>query len=61
MNYGKFSKSYLLENRSENGKLSFVDVTNDLIPDLVDHTMVTDALWVDFDKDQFVDLILTNE
>ncbi len=51
------ANSYLLENR--HGKL--VDVTNSKAPDLRNLGMVTDAKWVDFDKDNDDDLIIVGE
>ncbi len=53
--------SYILENRSEKGKLQFVDVTNEVCPDLRSIGMITDALWTDFDNDRIVDLIIVGE
>ncbi len=61
MHYGQYSKSYILENQSKTGKIKFVDKTEIIAPDLVNYTMVTDALWIDYDKDSILDLVLTNE
>ena len=60
-NYGRLSKSFLLENRSENGKIKFVDVTEKRIPEMLDHTMVTAIAWCDMDNDGFKDLLIANE
>lgn len=49
--------SYILKN--QNGK--FEDVTDQLAPALVGLGMVTDALWVDYDSDSDLDLILVGE
>ncbi len=54
-------KSYVLENRSEEGKPHFVDVTSEKAPGLREIGMVTDASWSDYDNDGWVDLILTGE
>ncbi|MEC3908471.1 VCBS repeat-containing protein [Tamlana sp. 2201CG12-4] len=61
MHYGQFSKSFILENKSEPGHIKFVDKTEIIAPEITNYTMVTDALWVDFDKDNMLDLVLTNE
>ncbi len=50
-------KSYLLLN--ENGK--FVDATKKIMNSDGKFGMVTDALWTDFDNDQWIDLILVGE
>ena len=39
----------------------FIDVTQQLCPQLQNLGMVTDALWTDFDNDGKVDLVLTGE
>lgn len=49
--------SYVLENR--NG--SFVDITDNLCPQLRKIGMVTTAAWTDFDNDGKLDLILAGE
>lgn len=61
MNYGMYSKSYILENQSSGGNIRFVDNTEKIAPDLVDYKMVTDAVWIDYDKDSQLDLVITNE
>ena len=45
--------------RNEGGK--FVDVSQQICPQLQNLGMVTDALWSDFDKDGKIDLVLTGE
>ena len=50
-------KSFLFKNVG--GK--FIDVTNQLCPQLQRIGMITDALWSDFDKDGKIDLVLTGE
>ena len=59
--YGRPTKSYLLENVSINGKVRFKDVTETLIPQMVEHTMVTASTWADLDKDGDSDLLIANE
>ncbi|MDY7396312.1 VCBS repeat-containing protein [Aureibaculum sp. 2210JD6-5] len=61
MHYGQYAKSFILENQSKNGKIKFVDKTENIAPDLVNYTMVTDALWIDYDKDSILDLLVANE
>lgn len=61
MHYGQYSKSYILENRTGKDNIKFVDVTEKIIPKLVAHTMVTDAVWVDINQDKQLDLIIANE
>ncbi len=55
--YPSASKSYLLENK--NGH--FVKVTNNLIPELEEIGMVTDAVWSDYNQDGNQDLIVAGE
>ncbi len=59
--YPSPADSYLLENRSENGKAQFVDVTSEIAPDFKDLGMVTSAIWTDFDQDGWQDLIISGE
>jgi enediyne biosynthesis protein E4 len=56
--YGKPPTSYLLQN---DGKGNFTVVTNSVIPGLEHLGMITDAAWVDVDKDGWPDLIVTGE
>jgi len=56
------AKSYLLKNElKETGNLSFTDVTESIAPDLLDIGLVTDALWMDYDKDDKMDLVVVGE
>ena len=55
--YPTTPKSFLYKNIG--GK--FIDVTQQLCPQLQNIGMVTDALWSDFDNDGKVDLVLTGE
>lgn len=54
-------RSYLLRNDSNEGTLTFTDVTEDIAPGLVKPGLVTDALWTDYNKDGRVDLIVMGE
>lgn len=53
--------SYLLENRSVNGKISFVDISTTTLPNLKNLGMVTDAVWVDVNGDGKSDLVVVGE
>ncbi|WP_242203488.1 VCBS repeat-containing protein [Aestuariivivens insulae] len=59
--YGRPVNSYLLENVSVEGKIMFQDVTQKLIPDLVEHTMIASVAWADMDQDGDQDLLIANE
>lgn len=49
--YGRQTRSYLLENTSSNGSISFNDVTKTIIPEMLEYTMITASVWIDMDKD----------
>ena len=56
------AKSYILRNESkETGKLSFTDVTESIAPDLIEAGLVTDAVWLDYDNDKKLDLVIVGE
>ena len=56
------AKSYLLKNElTETGELRYSDVTEELAPDLLEAGLVTDAVWIDYDKDEKIDLIIVGE
>ena len=57
-NYGNLPKSFLLQN---DGTGKFTDVTQQYSKDLVKPGMVTDAKWLDIDKDGDSDLLLCYE
>ena len=59
--YPSPADSYLLENRSENGVVKFMDVTGEQAPDLLKMGMATDALWTDFNGDGESDIIMVGE
>jgi len=56
------AKSYILRNDgSINGKIKFIDVTEEIAPDLLEAGLVTDAVWADYDLDNQLDLIVVGE
>ena len=56
--YGLSPKSHLLQN---DGKGHFSDVTETLAPGLLTAGMVTSAVWLDYDRDGKLDLIVVGE
>lgn len=48
-------RSYLL--RNDGG--TFTDITEEVAPKLLESGMITDALWVDYDKNGYLDLVTT--
>jgi len=56
--YGISPGSFLLENDG-NGK--FKDITVEIANDLSEAGMVSDAVWIDYDQDEDVDLVLVGE
>jgi len=59
--YPRPVSSFIFRNDSENGKVKFTDVTEQVAPALKDIGMVCDALFSDFDDDGQTDLILAGE
>jgi ASPIC and UnbV/FG-GAP-like repeat/FG-GAP repeat len=59
--YPKPVSSFIFRNDSDNGKIKFTDVTDEVAPDLKNIGMVCDALFTDFDNDNKPDLVLTGE
>lgn len=55
--YPNTPQSYLLENKGGH----FIKVTKDLIPELQQIGMVTDAVWSDYNQDGNMDLLITGE
>ncbi|MDY8137963.1 VCBS repeat-containing protein [Aquimarina sp. 2201CG5-10] len=55
--YPTAPKSYVLENKGG----YYETISNDLIPELEQIGMVTDAVWSDYNQDGYVDLILVGE
>ena len=60
-NYPKATSSILLRNDGKNGKAKFTDVTPLLAPALRDIGMACDAVWTDYDKDGWIDLLIVGE
>ncbi|CAN5383714.1 VCBS repeat-containing protein [soil metagenome] len=60
-NYPTAPKSYILKNKSSSSTIKFVDVTEEVAPDLLDLGMVTQASCIDVDGDDYQDLILIGE
>jgi hypothetical protein len=56
--YGQPANSYLLQN---DGQGNFKDVSTTLIPQLKSLGMVTDAAWLDYNRDGKADLIIVGE
>jgi hypothetical protein len=56
------AKSTILRNEGlKNGQPSFSDVTEQIAPDLMKVGLVTDAVWMDFNQDNKLDLIVVGE
>ncbi len=58
--FPKGPKSYLLENISKDGKTKFIKLEEETI-NLNTIGMVSDAIWTDFNNDEWMDLILVGE
>ncbi|MEP0132998.1 MAG: VCBS repeat-containing protein [Eudoraea sp.] len=61
MAYPKADRSYILRNESSQGNVRFVDVTEEVSPELQYPGLISDALWTDFNGDYWPDLILAEE
>ena len=59
--YPKPVSSFILRNDSQDGKVKFTDVSNEVAPALKNIGMVCDALFTDFNNDNWPDLILAGE
>lgn len=55
------AKSTILRNDSENGEIKFTDVTQEIAPEFLKLGLVTDALWMDFNNDDKLDLVVSGE
>lgn len=56
------AKSYILRNETlESTGVRFVDVTEEVAPELIEAGLVTDAIWLDFDNDERLDLVIVGE
>ena len=53
--------SFIYRNDSKNGHVRFTDVTADVAKDLQNIGMVCDAIWTDFDNDDWIDLLVVGE
>lgn len=53
--------SYILENKSANGQVRFEDVTSEVAPGLTEIGMVTAAISMDLDRDEWPDLVVAGE
>lgn len=51
----------ILRNDSENGKIRFTVATQEVNPKLKNPGIITDALWLDINGDQWLDLVLAGE
>ncbi|OEK09604.1 hypothetical protein A8C32_12945 [Flavivirga aquatica] len=60
-NYPAPANSFLLENKSKNGKLKFDDVTSTLAKAFKNLGMATSAIITDFNKDGWEDIIIVGE
>ncbi|MGV3557160.1 VCBS repeat-containing protein [Larkinella arboricola] len=56
--YGKIPNSYLLIN---DGNGRFTDQTDQLAPELRKAGMITDAVWMDYDQDKDLDLVVAGD
>ena len=56
--YGISANGYILNN---DGKGKFSSVTDEIAPDLKRLGMITDALWLDYDQDEDIDLVVVGE
>ena len=61
MAYPKADRSYILRNESTEGTVRFIDVTDQVSPELQYPGLISDALWTDFNGDYWPDLILAGE
>lgn len=60
-NFPKPVNSYIYRNDSKDGKIVFTDISAGVAPFLSKIGLVTDAVWTDFDNDEWPDLIITGE
>jgi hypothetical protein len=60
-NYPKPVSSFILRNDTQNGRVQFTDVTDEVAPALRNIGLVCDAIFSDFDNDRLPDLILAGE
>lgn len=60
-NYPRPVSCMLFRNDSKNGKARFTDITNTAATGFANIGMICDAVWTDFDKDGWPDLLLAGE
>jgi hypothetical protein len=60
-NYPKPVSSFILRNDSKAGSIRFTDVTREVAADLVNAGLVCDALFTDYNRDGWSDLVLAGE
>ncbi|MGL6269837.1 MAG: FG-GAP-like repeat-containing protein, partial [Chitinophagaceae bacterium] len=53
--------SFLYRNDSKLSQISFTEVSKTVIPELANLGLVNDAIWTDFNNDEFIDLIVVGE
>ena len=59
--YPKPVSSILLRNDTSHGKIKFTDITRETAPDLINSGMICDAVFSDFDNDDWPDLVIAGE
>jgi len=59
--YPNPAQSYLLRNDSKGGVIKFTDISKQQLPKSGKLGLVTAALWTDYDKDDWIDLMLVGE
>ncbi|HKZ36438.1 MAG TPA: VCBS repeat-containing protein, partial [Chryseolinea sp.] len=60
-NYAVIPRSFILQNNSDGKSIKFSDVTGEINPDITTVGMVTSAVWTDFNRDSWIDLIVVGE
>jgi enediyne biosynthesis protein E4 len=59
--YPKASSSFILRNDSKPGNVKFTNITNKVLPSLLEIGLITDGIWSDFNNDGWLDLILVGD
>lgn len=59
--YPEPTSSYILQNNSKQGHITFTNITNSVASQLLNIGMVTDGIWVDIDNDTWLDLVVVGE
>lgn len=59
--YPKPVSSFIYRNDTKDGRIQFTDITMEAAPGLKDCGLVCDALWTDFDNDNWMDLVIAGE